>query len=310
MSITQTIVNGSQTAISVGGGNFLTQSGTVARHTFHRSLVLAEGESADAWREVTAAQKAQIEAEDAAWTRPPQAFIDMWNSVWTVRCKFNHFDPLKDHVLGKYDPENAPDAQHPFRAYDDVWLSYEEALRVIEEYQWAPGQTNLGGCLQAAHSRVAVPFVFGAHSQDVRLASIAVYNDDIEEVCFAFGVSYAHGFQISKLDTAFHATASKLRKIHGILPVRADCTFNAWVAGATNLESFRLYGLAGDIIVSACPKLNLETFRYMITKAANTKAITIKVHPEVYAKIGDEGNEEWHALLDKAASKNITIASA
>lgn len=237
-------------------------------------------------------------------------FIDMWNSVWTVKCCFNHLnDPLTDRVLGKYDPENAPDAQHPFRAYDDVWLTYEEALQVIKEYQWAPGQNNLSGCLQNAHSRVAVPFTFGAHSQAINLASIAVYNDDIEEVCFAFG-PYTWGFQISKLDTAFHATRSKLRKIHGILPVQANCTFNGWVSGAVNLESFRLYGLAGDISVSSCPKLDLETFRYMITKAANTKAITITVHPEVYAKIGDEANEEWHALLDKAASKNITIASA
>lgn len=237
-------------------------------------------------------------------------FIDLWNSVWTVRCKFNHFDPLKDHVLGKYDPENAPDAQHPFRAYDDVWLTYEEALRVIKEYQWAPGQTNLGGCLQAAHSRVAVPFVFGAHSQDVRLASIAVYNDDIEELCFAFGVSYAWGFLIVSLDTAFHATASKLRKIHGILPVRANCTFNGWVSGAVNLESFRLYGLAGDISVSSCPKLNLATVDYLITNRAGTNGITVTLHPTVYDKIMDEANEEWHALLDKAASKNITIASA
>lgn len=237
-------------------------------------------------------------------------FIDMWNSVWTVRCKFNHMnDPLKDHVLGKYDPENAPDAQHSFRAYDDVWLSYEEALRVIEEYQWAPGQTNLDGCLQTAHSRVAVPFTFGAHG-GVSLASIAVYNEDIEELCFAFGVSYSWDFQITKLDTAFHCTRSRLRKIHGILPVRGDCTFNGWVSGAVNLESFRLWGLAKDIEMASCPKLDLETFRYMITKAANTKAITITVHPEVYAKIGDEGNADWHALLELSASKNITIASA
>lgn len=238
-------------------------------------------------------------------------FIDYWNAVWTVRCKFTHLnDSLKDHVLGKYDPENAPDKEKPFRAFDDVWLSYEEALRVIEEYQWAPGQTNLDGCLQTAHSRVAVPFTFGAHG-NVSLANIAVYNEDIEEVCFAFGVSHAWGFQISKLNTAFHcARGSKLRKIHGILPVRADCTFNGWVSGATNLESFRLWGLAKDIEMASCPKLDLATVDYLITNRAGTNGITVTLHPTVYDKIMDEANEEWHALLDKAASKNITIASA
>lgn len=309
MPITQSIVNGSQTALSVGEGNFLAQSGAVARHTFHRSLVLAEGESADAWREVTAAQKAQIEAEDEGRMAPPQVFIDYWNAVWTVRCTFNHLnDPLIDRVLGKYDPENAPDAQHPFRAYDDVWLTYEEAMQVIKEYHWAPGQNTLAGCLQNAHSRVAVPFTFGAHSKEINLASIAVYNDDIEEVCFAFG-PYTWGFQIYKLDTAFHATRSKLRKIHGILPVRANCTFSGWVSGATNLESFRLWGLAKDIEMASCPKLDLATVDYLITNRAGTNGITVTLHPTVYDKIMDEANEEWHALLDKAASKNITIAT-
>lgn len=237
-------------------------------------------------------------------------FIDMWNAVWTVRCTFNHMnDPLIDRVLGKYDPENAPDAQHPFRAYDDVWLTYEEAMQVIKEYHWAPGQNTLKGCLQNAHSRVAVPFTFGAHSDAINLASIAVYNDDIEEVCFAFG-PFSWGFQISKLDTAFHATRSKLRKIHGILPVRADCTFSGWVLGATNLESFRLWGLAKDIEMASCPKLDLATVDYLITNRAGTNGITVTLHPTVYDKIMDEANEEWHALLDKAASKNITIASA
>lgn len=237
-------------------------------------------------------------------------FIDYWNAVWTVRCTFNHLnDPLIDRVLGKYDPENAPDAQHPFRAYDDVWLTYEEAMQVIKEYHWAPGQNTLAGCLQNAHSRVAVPFTFGAHSGAINLASIAVYNDDIEEVCFAFG-PFTWGFQISKLDTAFHATKSKLRKIHGILPVRADCTFQAWVAGATNLESFRLWGLAKDIGMASCPKLDLATVDYLITNRAGTNGITVTLHPTVYDKIMDEANEEWHALLDKAASNNITIASA
>ena len=252
---------------------------------------------------MTPAERAKIEAADAKWVRPPQSFIDRWNTVWTVRCKVSHFAPLKDEILGKYDPENAPDPLHTFRAYDDIWLTYEEAMRVLEECQWAPGQTNLSGCLQTAHSRVAVPFTFGAHSQNVNLASIAVYNDDIEELFFGFGGDYAYGFTISNLNTAFHATSSKLRKIHGILPVSNNCTFNSWASMATNLESFRLYGLATSIDVHWCSKLDFASIEYMVDNARNTTAITITLHPEAYARLTDE-------LIATAAEKQITFATA
>ena len=36
---------------------------------------------------------------------------------------------------------------------------------------------------------------------------------------------------------------------------------------------------------------------------------TITVHPDVYAKLTDETNTEWHALLALAAEKNITFAT-
>ena len=41
----------------------------------------------------------------------------------------------------------------------------------------------------------------------------------------------------------------------------------------------------------------------------NSKAITITVHPDVYAKLTDESNADWHALMASAAAKNITFAT-
>lgn len=49
--------------------------------------------------------------------------------------------------------------------------------------------------------------------------------------------------------------------------------------------------------------------QYMIDNAANTAAITVTVHPDVYAKLSDETNAEWHALLAQAAEKNIIFAT-
>ena len=62
--------------------------------------------------------------------------------------------------------------------------------------------------------------------------------------------------------------------------------------------------------------------QYLVNKAYNgTKAITITVHPDVYAKLtGDTTNAaaaaltadelaQWQAILAAAAAKNITIAT-
>lgn len=37
--------------------------------------------------------------------------------------------------------------------------------------------------------------------------------------------------------------------------------------------------------------------------------VAITVHPDVYTKLTDEANEEWHALIDAAEAKNIVFAT-
>lgn len=46
----------------------------------------------------------------------------------------------------------------------------------------------------------------------------------------------------------------------------------------------------------------------MVANSINgDRAITVTVHPEVYAKLTDEANAEWHALVAQAAARNITF---
>lgn len=68
-------------------------------------------------------------------------------------------------------------------------------------------------------------------------------------------------------------------------------------------------------------KLDLESMSFLIAEATNTKAITITVHPDVYAKLtGDTTNPaaaeltgeelaQWQQLLVDAAEKQITFAT-
>lgn len=59
------------------------------------------------------------------------------------------------------------------------------------------------------------------------------------------------------------------------------------------------------------PLLSYESLRWTVddTNTALEKVATLTVHPDVYAKLTDEANTEWHPLLAQAADKNITFAT-
>ena len=73
--------------------------------------------------------------------------------------------------------------------------------------------------------------------------------------------------------------------------------------------------------LSKCPLINLASWQGLVTRAANTDAITVTVHPDVYAKLtGDTTNAaasalsadelaQWQALVAQAAEKQITFAT-
>lgn len=74
------------------------------------------------------------------------------------------------------------------------------------------------------------------------------------------------------------------------------------------LTTFKLTGVSNNLSLSASPKIDLASMKWMIDNANNTAAITITVHPELYAKLTDEtGAPEWYALNQLAASRNIAF---
>lgn len=129
----------------------------------------------------------------------------------------------------------------------------------------------------------------------------------LEVACVASSVVYAanvaHMFE----------SCLKLKKVIGILDVR-DITNSRRVIriflGCELLEYVRIANLKVDISFDQSPLLSLESLQYLINNAANTSAITVTVHADVYAKIQDESNTDWHALLALAQKKRITFATA
>lgn len=76
------------------------------------------------------------------------------------------------------------------------------------------------------------------------------------------------------------------------------------------LVNVNINSINTSISFSDSPLLSLESLQYLITNATNTSAITVTVHADVYAKIQDETQADWHALIASAQEKNITFATA
>ena len=76
------------------------------------------------------------------------------------------------------------------------------------------------------------------------------------------------------------------------------------------LQDIRIKNLIYNLSIPDSPLLSLESMQYLINNAINTLAITVTVHADVYAKIQDTTNTDWHALIASAQEKNITFATA
>lgn len=113
---------------------------------------------------------------------------------------------------------------------------------------------------------------------------------------------------VNSFNSPFYQCQS-LREIMGeiiITPIK-QFYFNPFV-NCWALTTFKLTGVSNNLSLSASPKIDLASMKWMIDNANNTAAITITVHPELYAKLTDEtGAPEWYALNQLAASRNIAF---
>ena len=117
-------------------------------------------------------------------------------------------------------------------------------------------------------------------------------------------------YYISQCSYAFRS-CRRLRKILGNIrfPVGQIATTDMF-KNCQSLITVRISLLKTSISFSDSPLISLESLQYLITNANNTSAITVTVHADVYAKIQDETQADWHALIEAATAKQITFATA
>ena len=104
---------------------------------------------------------------------------------------------------------------------------------------------------------------------------------------------------------------SKLKKIIGIVDV-SQC--KDWRVEFGNnfsaIEHFSIKGLSKDLYIAEWGSIDLASLQYMVANAANgSKAITITVHADVFAKLDDATNTQWHKVMTDAVAKNISFAT-
>lgn len=96
----------------------------------------------------------------------------------------------------------------------------------------------------------------------------------------------------------------KLRRIEGVLAMGSRCTTaNLAFRNCYALEEVRITGLCVSIDFGRSSKLSVYSVAYMVDNAANTDAITITLHADVFAQLPPP-------LITLATAKNITLASA
>lgn len=114
---------------------------------------------------------------------------------------------------------------------------------------------------------------------------------------------------VEHLGFAFYSCV-KLRKIIGIIRLDKSSGVTSAFDHCLELQDVKLYGLLTNISFAYSPLISIESLQYLITNAANTSPITVTVHADVYTKIQDEGQVDWHALIETATAKQITFATA
>ena len=230
-------------------------------------------------------------------------FIDLWNTAWKIGGR----------VYGRYDPDNAPDAEHPFMG-NDIWMTYGEAEEVMRMPRIMINQESESVMFSPA--RTLVPCI-GNFSANLRNFCFGCLNLETVRVVDYYIVS--NGLDPDTRPVAITSTRDAfcqcpgLREVRGILKLSpSDALGKHFYSGFSQTRKLRrlwLHSVCLDMSLAPLGELELECWAYMVEHAANTKAITITVHPDVYAKLTDESNAEWHKVLLDAAGKQITFVT-
>lgn len=174
-------------------------------------------------------------------------------------------------------------------------LTYEEAVAVYNSFHKGVNQAE---ALSKLPVRTNIPVKLQWNGDFTRYAQ----NNTTVEVLNLSSVLVG-----SACTQAFYG-CTNLRKVYGLSHLSGTLA-SGMFGKCSRLEYVGIIRLKSNIDLQWSPRLSLESLIFLVENANNTAAITITVHPDVYAKLTDESNAEWHKVLTDAAAKNITFAT-
>ena len=169
---------------------------------------------------------------------------------------------------------------------------------------------NLGGVFYNLYTRTNIPLnISGGY---VSINAHAAFSGSTCEVISLSKLGSGGLFYPSRVSYMFRS-CTKLKTIIGIIRmdyIQNNESYDFMFANCPTLVTVNLRGVKLNLSLESCPLLSLQSLSFLIINSSNTSAITITVHADVYAKIQDESNTDWHALLSAAQEKQITFATA
>lgn len=236
-------------------------------------------------------------------------FIDQWDAAWNINGT----------VYGKYDPENAPDAEHPFMG-NEIWMTYKEAILVMEYSSGFSAFQRIS--LVNIPIKTLLPIPLDCYDTYVDIMTMR------ELRAIRFISVNKDNAQVTSQQPWFISKCPNLTKIEGtfnISNMNGSSCFR-FLRGSDNIKEFRASGLNKHLNLQTNSKLSLATMQYLVDNASTAitaeKPVVVTVHADVFAKLtGDMTNESaaaltddekaaWAAVLEAACAKNISFATA
>lgn len=268
----------------MGGGNFITQAAPTNFHQFFTRKILTDGDSMENYREVTAAEKARLEASDAAWEEPSEVLIKQWETAMYGRWT----STMVDRQCGGYNPETGY-----FWAYDHLKdITAAEVRDILSDGR--PHAGSMEWRYNITKNRTHLPMRWGASNHQQNPGHMMWGCSLVEAVfpCCQLGPWSTHS-NILKYLICYNITS-----FTGVI--------------LDKLEEIKLIGSQPriNLIFSRASNLSRESVRNIISAVqTGDNVIYFYVHRDVYDRIYDEENLEWYGLISLASDKNITFAT-
>lgn len=240
--------------------------------------------------EVTVKGRENIEKSDAGWQRPPQWVIDMFNA-----------DPH-----GRYNEETGYGELNgltDLSAQDMMDICYYGRLPIS------------AGCLYDRHMYSKHPGLrtnltpINAGNTSVLNANFLCAQQSRLEV-FRIGETDRYGNECQLRTSGGSSFFSGCEKLHTIIGLILLSGHSEHIFGnCRKLRNFKLGMLTHNFDMRHVCSASIESMRYIVENARNSNPIIITVHPDVFSKLTDEGNEEWHRVMTDAADRDIQFVT-